>query len=179
MAKLSFTKLGLKPNQDIKTIEFNNQIIEIKEYVSIQTKLQMISNVINSSLSEDTEGFYNPVKLEVFLALEIIENYTNIGFTDKQKEDIVKLYDLLEGNGLLDMIYQAIGDTEITELQSRTKSCVKAIYEHAHSLYGILKSIGDNKELLNLNIEEIVAKIKDPEALKTLKEIAPLLGQNI
>lgn len=176
MAKLSFTKLGLKPNQDIKTIEFNNQVIEIKEYVSIQTKLQMISNVINSSLSEDTEGFYNPVKLEVFLALEIVENYTNIGFTDKQKEDIVKLYDLLEGNGLLDMIYQAIGDTEITELQSRTKSCVKAISDYESSVLGILNKISDNYNSVNLDVDALREKVANTENIELVKDIVSKLG---
>ena len=179
MAKLPFTKLQLKQNQDVKTIEFNGQVIEVKRYLPIQTKLQMISNVLNASLSEDTEGFYNPVKIDVFLAIEIIENYTNITFTEKQREDVPKLYDLFNGNGILDMVYEAIGAVEIMGLRKQTKACVKAIYEYEHSLYGILKAIGDNKEILNLNLEELQKTIKDPVSLKILKEIAPLLGQNV
>jgi len=46
MAKLSFTKLGLKVNQDIKTIEYNGQNIEIKQYLPIQDKLKLIGDVI-------------------------------------------------------------------------------------------------------------------------------------
>jgi hypothetical protein len=30
MAKVSFTKLGLKPNNEIKSFEFNEQIVEVK-----------------------------------------------------------------------------------------------------------------------------------------------------
>jgi hypothetical protein len=30
MAKLTFTKLGLKPNKDFKTFIYNNQEIEVK-----------------------------------------------------------------------------------------------------------------------------------------------------
>jgi hypothetical protein len=30
MAKVTFTKLGLTKNQDVKTIEFNDQVIEVK-----------------------------------------------------------------------------------------------------------------------------------------------------
>jgi hypothetical protein len=30
MAKLSFNKLGLKPNNEIKTFSFNEQLIEVK-----------------------------------------------------------------------------------------------------------------------------------------------------
>ena len=38
MAKVSFTKLGLKTNQEVKTIEWNEQIIEIKQYLPIEKK---------------------------------------------------------------------------------------------------------------------------------------------
>ena len=47
MAKVPFTKLGLSKNQNVKTIEWNSQIIEIKQYLSIAEKLQIISNILN------------------------------------------------------------------------------------------------------------------------------------
>jgi hypothetical protein len=50
MAKISFSKLGLKLNQEIKTVEYNGQNIEIKQYLPIQNKLQLISSVINQSI---------------------------------------------------------------------------------------------------------------------------------
>jgi len=46
MAKVTFTKLGLKVNQEIKTIEYNEQVVEIKQYLPIQEKLQLIGRVI-------------------------------------------------------------------------------------------------------------------------------------
>ena len=69
MAKLAFTKLGLKTNNQIKTIQFNEQEIEVKQYLPINEKLEMISNVIN--LSADDNNFANPVKVRVFTTLEI------------------------------------------------------------------------------------------------------------
>ena len=45
MAKVSLTKLGLKVNQDIKTIEFNEQIIEVKQYLPINNKLELINGL--------------------------------------------------------------------------------------------------------------------------------------
>ena len=84
MAKVSLTKLGLKVNQEIKTIEFNEQIIEIKQYLPVNDKLELISNVIN--LAHDENNFSNPVKVSVFTTLEIMYAYTNINFTEKQKE---------------------------------------------------------------------------------------------
>ena len=42
MAKLSFNKLGLTKNQDIVNITFNNQVIEVKQYLPVNDKLQLI-----------------------------------------------------------------------------------------------------------------------------------------
>ena len=86
MAKVSLTKLGLKVNQDVKNIEFNEQIVEVKQYLPVNDKLELISNVINSA--HDENNFSNPIKVSVFTTLEIMYAYTNVNFTDKQKEDI-------------------------------------------------------------------------------------------
>ena len=64
MAKLAFTKLGLKANNQIKTVLFNEQEIEVKQYLPINNKLELISNVINAS--HDDNNFANPVKVSVF-----------------------------------------------------------------------------------------------------------------
>jgi hypothetical protein len=99
MAKVSFTKLGLKINQEIKTIDFNEQLIEVKQYLPISEKLELMSTVINNSA--DDNNFANPVKTRVFTMLEIMYAYTNINFTEKQKEDPAKLYDILLSSGLI------------------------------------------------------------------------------
>ena len=75
MAKVSLTKLGLKTNQDIKTITFNEQDIEVKQYLPVNEKLAVISNIINNSA--DDYSFANPVKIKVFTELEIIYNRLN------------------------------------------------------------------------------------------------------
>ena len=76
MAKVSFSKLGLKAKNDIKTIEFNGQNIEVKQYLPINDTLELISKVINQSA--DDNNFSNPVKLDIFTAIEVIDYYTNI-----------------------------------------------------------------------------------------------------
>ena len=88
MAKLTFTKLGLKTNSDVETLEFNEQIIEVKQYLPVNDKLTLISEVINNSADEN--NFANPVKVEVYTTIAIVETYTNITFTDKQKEDVIE-----------------------------------------------------------------------------------------
>ena len=174
MAKLPFTKLSLKINNEIKTINYNNQIIEVKQYLPINTKLELISNVINSSM--DNNNFSNPVKEYLFLHLEIVENYTNITFTDKQKEDPCKLYDLLKGNGILDLITQNIPENEYDDLRIDTSLCSKAIYDYRNSVMGILEAVSADYSNLNLNATEIQKKLADPENMTLLKEVLTKLG---
>ena len=106
MAKIGFTKLSLKRKNEVKTITINNNQIEIKQYLPVNEKLDLIARVINGA--HDQNNFPNPIKIEVIGTLEIIMAYTNISFTEKQKEDVAKLYDLLDSNGVVNTIIAAI-----------------------------------------------------------------------
>ena len=51
MAKVSFTKLGLKKNEDIEIVEWNEQKIEVKQYLPIEDKLNLITAIIQNSIN--------------------------------------------------------------------------------------------------------------------------------
>ena len=174
MAKVSLTKLGLKVNQDIKNIEFNQQIIEVKQYLPINEKLELISSVINSAADEN--NFSNPVKENVFLTLEILYHYTNINFTDKQKEDPVKLYDLVVSSGLVNKVTDLIPEEELDEVINGVAQSVKAIYTYRNSALGILESISQDYSALNLDATEIQQKLADPDNMALLKQVLTKLG---
>lgn len=175
MAKLGFTKLGLKPGNEIKTIIYNEQIIEIKQYLPIEEKLELITNVINFSTDENNT-FTNPVKITVYTSLEIIEKYTNISFTDKQKDNPTKLYDLLKANGLIENILNNIPQIEYTEIIQGIQESVKAFDNYRNSIMNILDHMSSDYSAINLDLSSLSEKISDPEALATLKQLANLSG---
>ena len=174
MAKVSLTKLGLKINQEIKTITFNEQEIEVKQYLPINDKLTIISNIINNSADE--YSFANPVKIKVFIALEIIYNYTNINFTDKQKEDGAKLYDLLHSSGLIGAVYEVLPYSEREEIAAGVQNSITSIYSYKNSVMGILDTISADYNNLNLDATEIQQKIGDPKNMALLKQVLTKLG---
>ena len=139
MAKLAFSKLGLKVNNQVVNINYNEQNIEVKQYISVNDKLKLISDIINNTVDE--HSFCNPVKVKVYLLIGIIENYTNISFTEKQKEDIVKLYDLIQSNGLFDKILEAIPAEEFNDLLNSTWDSIEAIYTYNNSAMGVAHAI--------------------------------------
>ena len=174
MAKVSFTKLGLKKNEDVGILHINEQDIEVKQYLPVNEKLELISSVINSAADEN--NFSNPVKENVFLTLEILYHYTNINFTDKQKEDPVKLYDLVVSSGLVNKVTDLIPEEELDEVINGVAQSVKAIYTYKNSVLGILESISQDYSALNLDATEIQQKLADPDNMALLKQVLTKLG---
>ena len=174
MAKVSFTKLGLKKNEEVGILHINEQDIEVKQYLPINEKLELISSVINSAADEN--NFSNPVKENVFLTLEILYHYTNINFTDKQKEDPVKLYDLVVSSGLVNKVTDLIPEEELDEVINGVAQSIKAIYTYKNSVLGILESISQDYSNLNLDATEIQQKLADPDNMALLKQVLTKLG---
>lgn len=175
MAKVSFTKLALKKQEEVKTININNNAIEVKQYLPVNDKLALISKVINLS-HDSSSNFCNPVQVEIIGTIEIIMAYTNLSFTDKQKEDYSKLYDLLEENGINKLIISAIPEDEYAFLIDGINDSINAIYTYQNSVMGILDTVSQDYSNLDLDATNIQEKIANPENLELLKGIMTKLG---
>lgn len=175
MAKVSFTKLGLKLNQEIKTIKWNEQIIEVKQYLPIEKKLLLIMDVINNS--EDS-NYANPIKISVFTTLKLIEYYTNINFTEKQKEDFAKSYDLFSSSELITLILESIPKKEQDEIKQGIDQSIKSFYSYRNSLLGIIDSLSQDYNKTNFDLESIQNLLNNMD-VDLLKEIAPLLDKKV
>lgn len=174
MAKIGFTKLSLKRKNEVKTITINNNQIEIKQYLPVNEKLDLIARVINGA--HDQNNFPNPIKIEVIGTLEMIMAYTNISFTEKQKEDISKLYDLLEENGVIKDIISQIPEDEYNFIIDGINKTVDAVYAYNNSVLGILESVSQDYSNLDFDIEKIQQAISNPENLELLKDVLTKLG---
>ena len=174
MARVPFTKLGLKKKEEIKNITINDQVIEVKQYLPISDKINIITNVIENSA--DDNNFANPVKVEVFANLEIIYAYTNISFTDKQKENPTKLYDLLEENGIIAEVIAAIPENEYALLLGWIDETIEAFYTYRNSVMGIMEQISADYSNLSLDATAIQQKLADPQNLELLKSVMTKLG---
>lgn len=174
MAKIGFTKLSLKRKNEVKTITINNNQIEIKQYLPVNEKLDLIARVINGA--HDQNNFPNPIKIEVIGTLEMIMAYTNISFTEKQKEDIPKLYDLLEENGAIKDIISQIPEDEYNFIIDGINKTVDAVYTYNNSVLGILEAVSKDYSNLDFDATQIQKKMADPENLKLVKDVLTKLG---
>lgn len=176
MAKVPFTKLKCKINDSIVEAKFNDEItIEVKQYLPIQEKLELLGRVIELAHSQD-ENFSNPVKAAAFRDLEVVFAYSNISFTDKQKEDIAKLYDLLLSSGVLNLVISNIPKEEYEAIVVGLDDSIKAVYAYQNSVYGILDGLQQDYDDLNFDVNEISSKLTNPETLDLVKGVLTKLG---
>lgn len=175
MAKVPFTKLKCKIDENEIPVQIGEETIAVKQYLPIQEKLALISHVVEFAHEQDN-NFSNPVKAGVYRDLEIIFAYTNISFTDKQKEDLPKLYDMLYSSGVIKTVIDNIPEDEYLEIVWGVKDSIDAIYKYQNSVLGILDTISADYSSLNFDATEIQKKISDPNNLELVRNVLTKLG---
>lgn len=171
---ISLEILGLKINEETKSFDFNGQTIEVKQYLSINQKLELISWIINQSA--DDLKFYNVGKLNIFEHIGLVKYYTNIEITEEELEDPAYLYDLLFSSGLINKIKEIIPEKEYLWVNSVLNNTVDSIYKYNNSIMGVLDVISTDYSNLNFDVEELQKNLSNPENLKLLKDVVTKLG---
>ena len=113
MAKVSYTNLKLKTKEEIKEFDFNGSKIEVLQYLPLQDKIDLI-DITCQKAREDR--LYSPIKIDAYFHLHLVYLYTNLTFTEKQREDEYKLYDCLMSNGLIDGVLMNMNKKEYESL---------------------------------------------------------------
>lgn len=174
MAKLPFSKLGIKLDTNVASLPWGEYNIEVSKYLPMSEKAEMVSEIINKS--SDNNGYYNPLKVKVYLTLEVLYRYTNLSFTEKQKENELKLYDMVIGSGLFSSVVSAIPEEEWKDLQTTVWDTISNIYEYKNSVMGILEAVSGDYENLNFDALQLSQEIGNPENIELLREVLGKLG---
>ena len=174
MAKVTYLKLKLENNIEPEILNWKGLEIEVKQYLPVAQKLELISNVIN--LSADDNNFANPLKIDIYLNLQLIKYYTNITFTEKQLENPAKLFDSFIVSGFAEVLKRAIPESELNYLSNGVKESVDAVYKYRNSFLGMMDIMKNDYSNLNFDASEIQQKIADPNNISLLKEVLSKLG---
>ncbi|MBQ8206362.1 MAG: hypothetical protein IJZ77_02775 [Bacilli bacterium] len=135
MAKVAFSTLKLKQNKDVKTFKFADKEIEVLQYLPASDKYDLIMGTLQECY---VDNVYNDFLKEVYFNLNIVFMYTNLTFTDKQKEDMTELYDLLDGNGFFNEVIENIPAEEYGFLVTTMDNIQSALEEYEQSIAGAL-----------------------------------------
>ena len=173
MAKIGLTKLNLKKNTEIFQIKWNDQIIEVKQYLPMVDKLKLVENIVNNSL--DDNNFANPARIQIHTVLQIMYAYTNINFTDKQKEDFLGLYDLIISSGLWRKVYE-VGYADFNIVTDTVREVINEVYKYKTSLLGILEAASIDYQNLDLDAAKIQEKLGNRENVEFLEKVMDKMG---
>lgn len=170
--KVSYTNLKLKINKEVNIIDFNGNSIEILKYLPIDDKYDLIMITLQRSFEE---GVYNPIKLDTYFHLNIVYLYTNINFTDKQREDELKLYDMLKSSGLLDEILKNIDSQEYNDLYNYLQETLTLQQQYKQSFMSILSTfVTDLPEQANAALK--IVNEFDPQKFGAVTDFAKALN---
>lgn len=164
MAKIAFSKLNAKTNSEIKSVGINNQVIEIKQYLPFEEKVRIIENIINVVVANN-QHYYNPAQVEIFKVYYIIEHYTNLTFTEKQKQDLAKIYDALVSTDCYKQIVQFIPEEELDTLEELLHASLRNVYAYFNSVYHVIESMGNNYGALNMDVQDIINNLQNNAGL--------------
>lgn len=178
MAKITLNKLGLKKKTDTIPLHLNldseNPVdIELKQYLPIQEKLDLITKIVNESIDEN--GYWNPCRVNIYINFDIFEAYSNVTFTEKQKEEFFKTYDILASNDIFYLVNQAIG-VEYKVISSSVWDVIESYYKYQNSARGIMEQLVTDYSALDLDTKEMEERISNPENLTLLKDVLTKLG---
>lgn len=174
MAKVSLAKLGLSVNKEVNHFTWNGQDIEIKQYLPIQDKLDLCAKIINESVDEN--NWYNPGRVAVYQLVETILAYTNINVTEKQKEDITKLFDLFNYHNFAQQVYAALPAGELESITAIVEAQIDNIYKYKNSVMGILEAVSADYSDLDLNAQNIRDNLTAGNGVEFLKDVMDKLG---
>ena len=153
MTKVTYTSLKLKTNTDVKTFDFNGKTIEVLQYLPVKDKYDLV-NITLQEARED--GVYHPVKLDTLFHLNIVYMYTNLTFTDKQRENKTELYDALQSSGLIDQILLNIDEFEYTTLKEYIEILKDDYIEYEESLNGTIQNFMSSVSEKSKQMSEIM-----------------------
>lgn len=167
MAKVAYSKLGLKLNTETKTFIFNDKEIEVLKYLPIEDKYDLITIALQKA---EQDGIYNELLLDMYFHLYLVYMYSNLNFTEKQRENESKLYDALMSNGFFDKFLDTIEESEYSYLFEMMTAIKEEKMEYLTTAGALVQKIITD---LPANAEKVSAILDefDPEKFKQVQNL--------
>lgn len=172
MAKTPFTKLKTKTSTAPKLVSIpdTDMTLEILTYLPQGQKASLIGFVVENSIDQTT-GCSSPLRLDTWFSIALAKYYGQITFTDKQLEDPGKVYDILQLNGVFNIIADAVPEDEYNYIKTCVEQTAQDVARYNTSAAGIIGAMRQESGGLSGQIDEMLNKIKDREGIKELTSI--------
>ena len=137
MAQINYKDLGLKKEKEKTLYQWDSKYIEVNKYLPIEDKYDIVMITLQKSFED---GIYNSIKLDMYFHLNLIYMYTNLIFTDEERQDEFKLYDEMKSSGFIDEFLKHIDPDEYKEMQEEIEEIGALKMKYNLSAANIFKS---------------------------------------
>ena len=168
MAILNYKDLNLVKLNSFKTFDWKNKKIEILNYLPIEEKYDIVMITLQKSFEE---GIYNPIKLDMYYHLNLVYAFTNLVFTDEDRQDEAKLYDELVSSGFMEEFLKNINSQVYTEMQEDIENIAELNMEYNNSTASIVKKFVDDLPANAEAAQKIVDNF-DPDKYQAVVDFA-------
>ena len=177
MAKISYANLKLKVDKSVETFDFNENKIEVLRYLPIEDKRDLVEITLQKA---EENGVYNPVLLDMYFHLHLVYMYSNLSFTDKQKENEPKLYDTLVSNGFFEGFLNCFNEEEYDDLWGYIAKIREMRMKYKNTAAAVIQSIIQDLPRNAKAAAEIVENF-NPEQFQSVIDFATAAngGRNI
>lgn len=174
MANPTFNTLKLKVNTDVKEITVNDKVVTVKQYLPLEEKINLIECVIQAA---DGGTVLNELAVAAYFDLYIIFKYTNIQFTDKQREDLLGLYDALACSGVIQKVAEAMEPVEYHTLFNTLERMVQEYNQYRNSIKAVVEQFALFAPHAADDVQKAVSNI-DLDKFNQVMQLAEVWGIN-
>lgn len=172
MAK--FSDMNLSINKSIKIIKIAGVEVAVKQYLPAEDKNAILENAMQQA---DQGTILNTYNLDNLFHLYLVLKYTDIEFSDKDKEDMLALYDILESNNIIDAVVAAIPVEEYNVLRDNLLEMVQHYLTYRNSARALVEQLTFFAPEAAEKLKEVSQEI-DVEKLENVIKLADKTGIN-
>lgn len=174
MARVGFTKITPIKTIEDKTIELNGETINIKQYLPMEKKSEMIGKIIGDVL--DTTGLSSPLREIIYRSIYVIAYYTNINLTENMINEASKTYDLLVLNHIIDKVIEEIPEVEYQFICNSVHTIIEMLVTYRTSAAGLMEYMAQNQNQEMKDVDSINDTLNALSENKMLKEVLEKMG---
>ena len=169
-----FSNLNLKLNKSLKVIKVNGIDVSVKQYLPADDKNAILEIAMQQS---DQGTILNPFTLDAIFHTYIVMKYTDIEFSKDDRENILNLYDILESNGVISAVINAIPKVEYDSLKEYLLEMTKDYLGYRNSARALLEQVSFFAPTAAQKLKEVADDI-DIDKLQNVISLADKTGMN-
>ena len=168
MGTVEYKNLGLKNEPGLVIFKWNGIDIELVKNLSVSDKYDIVMITLQKSFED---GIYNPIKLDMYFHLNLVYAYSNIVFSDEDRQDEEKLYNELNTSGFLDKFLTLINENDYKEMLDNIEEISELKMKYNASAANFLRTFVDDLPGGLENAQQIIDNF-DPEKYQAVVDFA-------